>query len=347
MKAAVLIALSAAMLLCGCTITPQAEKNNEKPVAKEYEDEVPAEPVIEPVVVQRDYTEPEYGQPLVYEDFCLNDYDFLNERLNEEQNLFAYTYWAGYDEDELRYRSLTFFSRMNYNDRMEDIAEEYGTEILDYDPSEDNILLWARLSDNYDLEYSARESEYYCDMKYPLPGLAKPFEQYAGMRLYFDEYGDLTLAVMYLNDDLMPLIQIRYDDFSYRKGYWTDELPDPDGETLIPRVMLEGMVYYRQMNTDVAYPCFSFEEGMVTVNWYDSDGNPAEGQGALKNGLKIPYTIGEKTLDFELPEGGDSMETYISYNSYLGTYELHDPYWRDNYNCTLLLGRSLQQEVGD
>lgn len=346
MKAAAFIALSAAILLCGCTITPQAEQDNGKPVAREYEDESSAAPVIEPVSVERDYTEPEYGQPLVYEDFCIDDYDFLEQRLNEEQNYFAYTYWASYDEDGEIYRTINFLSRLDYGDGMDEVLEKYGAQALIYDPDEDNMLLWARLSDDKKYEQNAMQSAFYCDLIYPLPGLSEPFGQYAGQRFYFDKYGDTIMAVMFINEDVMPLIQIDWHMFEQRDEGFTFELPDPEGKTLIPRVMLNGMASYEKLHTDMAYPCLRFEDGMVTVNWYDSDGNSVGGEGVLKDGVKLSYTMTDNGIDFDLPEGGDSMMTYISYNSYLGAYELHDPYWRDNFDCTLLLGSSVRQEVG-
>ena len=347
MKAAALVALSAALLLCGCTITPQAADDDGKPVAREYEDESSAAPVIEPVIIEKDETVYEFGGPLVYEDFIVGDYDFIEDKVNTDQALFEYSYWTSYDDDDEWYRSLDFFPRMLGEETRYLVSWEYGAEPLDYDPEKDNILLWVRVGGNYRYELNAMHCTSYCDMIYPLPDLAEPFGQYAGLRFYFDDYDDIVMAVMYVNDDLMPLAQLDHDNFEYRSNSENAEPYSPESETLIPRVMLKGMESYEKLHTDMAYPCLRFEDGMVTVNWYDHDGNPAEGEGTLKDGMRLSYTMSENGIDFDLPEGGDNMATYISYNSYLDAYELHDPYWRDNYNCTLLLGRSMQQKDGN
>lgn len=345
MRKAAAVIFSAVMLLSGCSVTPESLKNSGKPEVREYKDDPEPEAVIEPAYVGYDDTAPEYGQPLVYRDFCFNDFDFLNNMVNEEEWLYCYTYWAGYDEDGDWHGSRDFFARMSGGETKEDVLAEYGGTALPYDPDKDYVLMWSRVYDDHTFEENTRHAVSYCDLTYPFPDRSLPFSQYAGLRFYFDADDDVILAAMYLNHDIMPLYQIDWSAYkTVGEGF---ELPEVEGETLIPRVMLKGMMGYEQLHTDMAYPCLTFEDGMVTVNWYDYEGNPAEGEGTLKDGLQLPYIMGENGIDFELPEGGDNMATYISYNSYLDAYELHDPYWRENYGCTLLLGRSVQQEVGE
>jgi hypothetical protein len=328
--------LLAAVMLCGCTVTPQAEKNQgNKPIAREYEDEKKDSPDVLPVHIEPDNKDWEYGGPLVHDDFSVgDDYNFLDDTINEEQNVWTYTYWGAYDENDEKYSDLSFFQRTPSECSPYDMADNYGGKSIPFSEDEDKIFQYAKLINNEPFLMNIAHAEQYFDYKYPFPEGSGRLGQYAGLRFYFDGKGSIVLAVMYLNDDLMLLSQVNRDSFEFRDNY---EKYSPEGCTLVPKVMLKGMETWDQLPAGEAYPVMTFKDGKVKVECQQTDGSSADGNGTFKTGAEFSYTETDDSVEFELPAGSDSMTSYLSYNRYLDAYELHDPYWRDKYGCTLLM----------
>lgn len=335
MRAKAAAAVLAAIMLCGCTVTPQAEKNNNKPVAKEYEEEQQADPEVQSVHIENDNKDIEYGGPLVYSDFTVGDFNFLEDKLNDKQCYYAYNYWEAYDENGERYRDdLNFFMRTPAGYTPDDIEQNYGGEAQYVSFDEDKIWQYAKAGDHPEFLKSIEHAAVYYDYKYPLPADSGRLGQYAGIRFYFDGSGSPVLVVMYLNDDIMPIHQVVWDTFTFRDNY---EKYSPKNCTLVPKLMLVGMENYHELPADEAFPVLKFGEGSVKVECKKTDGSTADGEGVLKTGAKFGYLETDDTVEFDLPEGADSMTTYLSYNRYLDAFELHDPYWHDKYGCTLLM----------
>ena len=337
-------AVIAAVMLSGCTITPTAEKKL-KPVPREYEDSV-AEVVYAKVGAEYDDTEPEFGAPLVYRDFCVGeDKDYIKKFFEEKDSLYNYSYWDSYDENGEWHRYPAFMARMHGNDTKQEILEEYGVEAKPYTIIEDKLYFYAFVTDDKTFKLNAELCDSCCEIDLAVNGHSAPFEERASIKLYFSG-DDLTMAVFAKNYDTMMLTQIDWKRMIDHE-YLAAMMPYlPEGERLIPRVMLKGMSGYNRLRTYLDYPVFDFENGYVNIQWYDYDGNTTEGEGILKSGLRLKYELTDSGIELELPEGGDSMATYISYNKYLGAYELHDPYWRDNYGCTLMLSPAIQKKDG-
>lgn len=328
--------LLAAVMLCGCTVTPQAEKNNSnKPVARDYEEVVNVSPEVLPAHIDPDNKEWENGGELVYEDFSVgDDYNFLDDSVNGEQRVWAFVYWGAYDENDEKYRDLNFFRRTPYECDPYDMVEYYGGKAIPVSEDDDKLLQYAKLSETESLLMNAAHAEQYFDYKYPFPKDSGRLGQYAGLRFYFDGKGSIVLAVMYLNDDLMPLSQVERDSYTFREN---NEKYSPEGCTLVPKVMLKGMESWQQLPADEAFPVLTFDGGKVKVKCQKTDGSSADGEGTFKTGAEMGYTETSDSVEFDLPADGDSSTTYLSYNRYLDAYELHDPYWRDKYGCTLLM----------
>lgn len=344
-KYRVLSAVMAALMLGGCTIKPTAEEKL-KPIPREYDDSV-AEVVYSEPKTEYDDTEPDLGKPLVYKDFCVgSDFDFFEKMLGEKSYLYGYFFWNSYNDDGEWYRYPSFWARMYGNDNKEAVLAEYGVEEKPYDMFADKYYLHAIVTDQKGVINSVQHCDSYCEAFYPINTQSPPFEEYAHMRMYFDG-DDLALCIMGMNYDLTLLSQCDWKKLLDYSELYSLRAASPEGERLIPRVMLKGMASYERLRTDLDYPVFDFENGYVSIQWYDYDGNETEGEGLLKSGLRLKYTLTDTGIDLELPDGGDSMSTYISYNKYLDAYELHDPYWRDNYGCTLMLGKAVQQKVGE
>lgn len=340
MKRAILIAAAAAVLFCGCTIDPKGSKKSGKPQARSYLDASSAAPDIYVPTADDTGEEPQYGQPLVYKDFVVGDNDFLGNNLNSEQRLFSLIYAGAYDENDERYRDVDFLRRMTGGEKKQDVLDEYNAEEMPYYFFEDKLYLYSYITDTQQFMLNAYHADSYCDVIMPISAKSVTLEQYAGIRFYF-EGDDIVMVGMFINYDCLLLGQTNNNDMLEYDlvSYFSPE--EPDGEMLIPRAMLKGMKQYEKLRTDIDYPTFSFDNGYVTVQWYDSEGNKTDGGGILKSGSRLKYTFSENSIDFELPEGGNNMETYIAYNKYLDAFELHDPYWRDNYGCTLMLGKKL------
>ena len=345
MKKAFMAMIAAVLLLSGCTIEAQSQKKAEKPQARKYTDSID-EPEYEVPDLSADDEEPEFGQPPVYKDFCFDDEDYINKFLVEKGDLFTFTYWYSYNDDGEYGGPIDYMPRMQEGDTAEYIAAAYGAELVPVDLSTDKMYYLAYIIGKEKFKQSVSHAVNYCDIKYSVPGYSLPFSQYIGLRVYFDSDGLPVLAVYNLNEDLMLLEQADYD--KWLTGDQLDKFSpyEVSGETLIPRAILNDMDNYSKLRTDIDYPVFDFDDEYVTVQWYDAQGNTTEGHGILKSGAELRYSYSGESIDFELPEGGDSMETYIGYNRPLDCYELHDPYWQENYGCTLLLGRALQQEDG-
>ena len=142
--------LLAAVMLCGCTVTPQAEKNNSnKPVAREYEDEKKVSPEVLPAHIEPDNKDWENGGSLVHDDFSVgDDFNYLDEHVNEQQDVWTYTYWGAYDENDEKYRNLSFFHRTPYDCTPYDIAEYYGGKSRPVSEDEDKIWQFAKIINN-------------------------------------------------------------------------------------------------------------------------------------------------------------------------------------------------------
>ncbi|ADU22176.1 hypothetical protein [Ruminococcus albus] len=339
MRLIVAAAAMAAVMLCGCTVTPQAEKNNSnKPVAREYEEKEAVVPELLTAHIDADDKEFSAGGPLVYNDFSVgDDFNFLDSTVNERQDVWTYNYWGVYDENDEKYRDLSFFHRTPYECTPYDIEEYYGGKSKPVSEDDDKLWQLASLVDNTPFLINISHAEHYFDYKYPFPEDSGRLGQYAGLRFYFDGKGQMVLAVMYLNDDLMPLCQVDRDSYTFRENY---EKYSPEGCTLVPKVMLKGMESWQQLPADEAYPVLTFSEDTVKVSCRRLDGGSADGEGVLKSGTKMAYTETTDSVEFDLPSDGDSLTTYLSYNRYLDAYELHDPYWSGKYGCTLLMCRA-------
>ncbi|MBQ8966480.1 hypothetical protein [Ruminococcus sp.] len=343
MKKAAFIVLAAALLMGGCTITPQSEKESHKPEARDYDDSK-ADNSHSEIYTYDNGAEPEMGGPLVYRDFMVDDYDYLKEQFNDRQDLYSYTYYACYDENGDWYRSVNFYARLEGDYSLEQLMSAYGVdELIPYDPAADRLLTLAKVADDKKYMHNVGHALSYFDVYYPIEGLSPAFGSHAGIRFYIDDGDNICMWVMFVNDDVMGLSQL-----DYKKVLSYDELsdappPSPEGRRLVPRVMLKGMSSYDRLWDSLEYPVLDFDSEYVTFQWYDHDGNATEGKGLLKSGTKLKYTYTDEGIELEIPQGGDSMTTYISFNKYLREYELHDPYWLDNYGCTLMLGFSVQQ----
>ena len=331
--------LLTALMLCGCTVTPQAEKNNSnKPVARDYEEDINDSPEIQTAHIEPDDKDYEYGGTLVYSDFSVgDDFNFLDSCVNERQDVWTYNYWGAYDENDEKYRDLHFFQRTPNECTPYDIEEYYGGKSKSVSEDDDKIWQLAKLVDNTPFLINIAHAEHYFDYKYPFPKGSGRLGQYAGLCFYFDGKGQMVLAVMYLNDDLMPLCQVDRDDYTFRETF---EKYSPEGCTLVPKVMLKGMESWQQLPADEGFPVLTFKDGKVKVECKQTNGSSVDGTGALKTGAEMGYTETDDSVEFDLPAGSDSMTTYLSYNRYLDAYELHDPYWRDKYGCTLLMCKS-------
>lgn len=329
-------ALLAAIMLCGCTVTPQAEKNNSnKPVAREYKDDSVVSDEVLPAHIDPDNKEWENGGKLVHDDFSVgDDFNFLDNCVNDEQRVWTFVYWGAYDENDEKYRDLSFFLRTPYESTPYDIVECYGGKSIPASKDDDKLLQYAEFTETEAFLMNAAHADHYFDYKYPFPEDSGRLGQYAGLRFYFDSNGQMVLAVMYLNDDLMPLSQVERDSYTFKEK---DKMNLPEGCTLVPKVMLKGMENWHQLIADEAFPVLTFKDGKVKVKCKKTDGSDSEGEGTFKTGTEMGYTETDTSVEFDLPAGSDNMTTYLSYNRYLDAYELHDPYWRDKYDCTLLM----------
>ena len=341
MKKLTAAVMAAVLLLSGCTIDPKTTQNKQKPEAREYTDSA-AEVEFASAKISDDGKVPEYGGPLVYKDFSYGDTNFFLEYPPNE-NFITMVYFSGYDENGDWTGGVNGLVRMEEGDTKKNILEKYGAEETPISYLTDKQCILENLINNELFLANSYHCISYCDKYYPIECGSLPFQQRASIRFYFDSYDDVALVTFNINDDLILLRQIdegrtlSYEDYGF-------EPYDPDGETLIPRVMLKGMSAYEQLHTDLSYPVLRFADGVMKIQWYDYGGSETEGEGLLKSGTELKYTLNGCNIDLELPEGGNSMDTYISFNKYLGAYELHDPYWRDNYGCTLMLGQAVQQE---
>ncbi|SFD06857.1 hypothetical protein [Ruminococcus albus] len=331
--------LLAAVMLCGCTVTPQAEKNNSnKPVARDYKEDENDSPEVLTAHIAPDDKDYEYGGALVYSDFNFgDDFNFIDSKVNDEQRVWTFVYWGAYDENDEKYRDLNFFQRTPSECTPYDMVDRYGGKAVPASEDEDKLLQYAKITETEAFLMNAAHAEQYFDYKYYFPEDSGRLGQYAGLRFYFDGKGQMVLAVMYLNDDLMPLSQVERDSYTFRETF---EKYSPEGCTLVPKVMLKGMENWQQLPADEAFPVLTFKDGKVKVECKQTSGSAADGEGALKNGVEMGYTETDDSVEFDLPAGSDSMTTYLSYNRYLDAYELHDPYWRDKYGCTLLMCKS-------
>ena len=156
-------ALLAAIMLCGCTVTPQAEKNNSnKPVAREYKDDSVVSDEVLPAHIDPDNKEWENGGKLVHDDFSVgDDFNFLDNCVNDEQRVWTFVYWGAYDENDEKYRDLSFFLRTPYESTPYDIVECYGGKSIPASKDDDKLLQYAEFTKTEAFLLNAAHADHY------------------------------------------------------------------------------------------------------------------------------------------------------------------------------------------
>ena len=337
MKKAAAAALLAVLLLSGCSFDKKGRVSADKPEAKTYTDDSSQAHEVKEFYAEGEGDEPGAdGEPLCYGDFMLSDFNFISKYVGEDQRMFTYAYRSAYDEDGEWTKRINYFGRMKGFDTPQEMADEYGSEVSPMDFGSDKIWQYAVLLEDQKISNAYDHAVCYVDAKYELPEGTASLGYYTGLRFYFDEKDQVVLQVVYLNDDMMPLDKVYYHDYYTGVDFG---FVMPEGHTLTSKMMLYGMTNFGRLYKDVPYPVFTFDDSQVRIEWKHADGSPAEGVGVLKDVESTGYSINGTSIDLDLPEGGDNMETYIAYNSFLDAYEFHDPYYRDELGCTVLLYR--------